>query len=161
MRGIVTLAAALALPLEAGSTPFPFRDLMILTAFAVVLGTLVIQGLSLGPLLRSFHLPDDHPVEREVVAARDRALAAALATFDGLDSELARAVRQEFTSHLRPARGESGDEAEGHEQMHQSALVAARRVVFKMRATGEIGDDAFHLLEEEFDWMEMANGERE
>ena len=161
MRGIVTLAAALALPIEAGGTAFPFRDPMILTAFAVVLGTLVIQGLSLGPLLRSFHLPDDHPVEREVVAARDRALSAALATFDGLDSELVRAVRQEFASHLRPARGEAGDEAEGHEQLHQSALFAARRVVFEMRATGEIGDDAFHLLEEEFDWLEMANGERE
>src|SRR5205085_9665594 len=46
MRGIVTLAAALALP-EA----FPYRNLIVVTAFSVVLGTLVIQGLTLNPLL--------------------------------------------------------------------------------------------------------------
>ena len=51
MRGIVTLAAALALP-EA----FPFRDLIVLTAFSVVLGTLALQGLTLGPLLRALDL---------------------------------------------------------------------------------------------------------
>ena len=46
MRGIVSLAAAMALP-----PAFPYRDLIVLTAFAVVLGTLVIQGLTLKPLL--------------------------------------------------------------------------------------------------------------
>jgi Na+/H+ antiporter len=161
MRGIVTLAAALALPIQTGGTAFPFRDLIVLTAFAVVLGTLVIQGLTLGPLLRTFELHDDHLVEREVDAARDRAQKAALATLDGIDSEVGRAVRQEFASHLRPARGELDDVGLDHERLHQSALAAVRRVVFDMRANGEIGDDAFHQLEEEFDWMEMANGPRE
>ncbi|MGH9139669.1 MAG: cation:proton antiporter [Vicinamibacterales bacterium] len=161
MRGIVTLAAALALPLEANGTAFPFRDLIILTAFAVVLGTLVIQGLTLGPLLRLFDLHDDHRVEREVGAARDRALQAGLATFDEVDSEVVVAVRQEFASHLRPARGGPDDAALAHEQLHRAALAAARRVVFEMRAQSEIGDDAFHQLEEEFDWMEMANVERD
>ena len=160
MRGIVTLAAALALPIQSRGAGFPFRDLIVLTAFAVVLGTLVIQGLTLGPLLRRFDLRDDHPVEREVEAARDRALNAALATLDGVDSDTARAVRQEFAAHLRPARGARADAGGDHEQLHQSALAAARRVVFDMRAKGEIGDDAFHQLEEEFDWMEMANGQR-
>ena len=75
MRGIVSLAAAMALP-----PAFPFRDLIVLTAFAVVLGTLVIQGLTLRPLLRALDLHDDDPVGREVRAARDRALAAGLAT---------------------------------------------------------------------------------
>ena len=69
MRGIVTLAAALALP--AG---FPFRDLIVLTAFAVVLGTLSLQGLTLKPLLRALDLQDDDPVGRELSAARERAL---------------------------------------------------------------------------------------
>ena len=59
MRGIVTLAAALALP--AG---FPYRDLIVLTAFSVVLGTLVLQGLTLKPLLRALDLQDDDPVGR-------------------------------------------------------------------------------------------------
>ena len=61
MRGIVSLAAALALP-----AAFPFRDLIVLTAFSVVLGTLAIQGLTLKPLLRALDLHDDDPVGREV-----------------------------------------------------------------------------------------------
>jgi CPA1 family monovalent cation:H+ antiporter len=157
MRGIVTLAAALALPLQINGTGFPYRDLIVLTSFAVVLGTLVIQGLTLGPLLRSFNLRDDDPVEREVNAARDRALRAALATVDGFDSQVARTVRQEFASHLRAARGEDGDREIDHEQLHRSALDAARRIILDMRANDEIGDDAFHRLEREFDWLEMAN----
>jgi monovalent cation/hydrogen antiporter len=160
MRGIVSLAAALALPLQAGDARFPYRDLMVLTAFAVVLGTLVIQGLTLGRLLRMFDLRDDHPVEREVAAARERALNAALATFDGHTSDAARLVREEFVSHLRAGGDEAGHEAQDHEQLHQRALDAARRTVFAMRETGEIGDDAYHRLEEEFDWLEMASGER-
>src|SRR5262245_8422037 len=65
MRGIVTLAAALALP-----SAFPFRDLIVLAAFFVVVGTLVLQGLTLAPLLRALDLRDDDPVGREVAAAR-------------------------------------------------------------------------------------------
>ena len=54
MRGIVTLAAAMALP-----AAFPYRDFIQLTAFVVVLGTLVLQGLTLRPLLRLLRLPSD------------------------------------------------------------------------------------------------------
>jgi hypothetical protein len=61
MRGIVSLAAAMALP-----ATFPYRDLIVLTAFAVVLGTLVLQGLTLKPLLRAVNLDDDDPIGREV-----------------------------------------------------------------------------------------------
>jgi len=157
MRGIVTLAAALAFPFSINGTAFPFRDLIVLTAFAVVLGTLVIQGLTLGPLLRAFNLSDDDPVEREISRAREHALNAALATLDGLDSDAARAVRQEFVSHLRQGRGETADREADHERIHQSALAAARHTIFEMRERDEIGDDAFHRLEQDFDWMEMAN----
>src|SRR4029077_13169779 len=95
MRGIVTLAAALALP--AG---FPFRDLIVLTAFSVVLGTLTLQGLTLRPLLRALDLRDEDPVGREVGTARERALRAALARFERDQSSVAEAVRQEFIAHL-------------------------------------------------------------
>ena len=89
MRGIVTLAAALALP-----PAFPFRDLIVLTAFSVVLGTLTLQGLTLKPLLRALNLQDDDPVGREVGAARQRALRAGLARFAHDRSPVAEAVRQ-------------------------------------------------------------------
>src|ERR1700704_4682925 len=77
MRGLVTLATAFALPLD-----FPGRDLIVLCAFCVVLGTLVIQGLTLRPLLHLLDFKDDGTVERELSAARVSIMQAALDTLD-------------------------------------------------------------------------------
>jgi CPA1 family monovalent cation:H+ antiporter len=157
MRGIVTLAAALALP-----EMFPFRDVIVLTAFSVVLGTLTIQGLTLGPLLRSLDLRDDDPVGHEVGAARERALRAGLASFEHDRSAAAEAVRQEFIAHLGSADVDPEDATRSaHNEIHLRALQSARQAVLAMRASDEIGDDAFHQMEEELDWIEMAGGGRE
>jgi Na+/H+ antiporter len=164
MRGIVSLAAALALPTQADGSAFPFRDLIVFTAFGVVLGTLVIQGLTLGPFLRALDLRDDRLVDREASEARDRALQAALAAIDGDSSDAARAVHLEVVARLRPTQAESEEAAPiglGHDELLRRALAAARKVVFDMRATNAIGDDAFHQLEEEFDWMEMGAADRD
>jgi Na+/H+ antiporter len=153
MRGIVTLAAALALP-----AAFPFRELIVLTAFSVVLGTLVLQGLTLGPLLRALDLRDDDPVGREVAVARERALRAGLAVLPD-KSPAGEAVRQELTAHLGSVDGHpnAGDARRlAHRDVHSQALQAARQAVLDMRASEEIGDDAFHQMEEELDWMEMT-----
>jgi CPA1 family monovalent cation:H+ antiporter len=161
MRGVITLAAALALPDRVGEDAFPFRDLIVLTAFAVVIGTLVVQGLTLRPLIRALDLQDDDPVGREVGAARERALEAALATFAGDTSPAAEAVRLELEEHLShgaPDAVAADSRGSAHEEIHRRALAAARRVVFDMRAKEDIGDDAFHRLEEEFDWVEMGIG---
>jgi Na+/H+ antiporter len=158
MRGIVSLAAALALPQVRGQD-FPHRDLIVLTAFAVVLGTLIIQGLTLRPLIRVLDLHDDDPVGREVESGREQALDAALDTFRHDPSPAAAAVREELASHLNRA---ASDEAEStrvrteHEHIHRRALTAARQTILELRSRDEIGDDAFHRLEEEFDWLEMA-----
>ena len=151
MRGIVSLAAALALPSD-----FPYRDLIVLTAFAVVLGTLVIQGLTLKALLGALELHDNDPVGREVHAARERALRAALASCANDGSTAAAAVRQEFTAHLTSAASTRDAASAAHGALHRSALKAAREAILAMRARGEIGDDAFHQIEEELDWLEMA-----
>src|SRR6266542_1209500 len=163
MRGVISLAAALALPAGPGEGGFPYRDLIVLTAFAVVLGTLVVQGLTLRPLIKALDLQDDDPVGREVEAARLRAREAAAAILDGDTSPAAEAVRQEFDSHLdrsseAPAASDAGRSA--HQELHQRALAAARRMILDMRARDEIGDDAFHRLEEELDWVEMGTGSR-
>lgn len=157
MRGIVSLAAALALP-----HAFPFRDLIVLTAFSVVVGTLVIQGLTLKPLLRALKLQDNDPVGHEVRIARTRALRAGLASLDGDESSVANLVRQEFASHL----GDEADAGEGddgtppaHGELHKRALQAARQEVIAMRDNDEIGDNAFHQIEEDLDWLEMAGRE--
>jgi len=155
MRGIVTLAAAMALP-----PAFPYRDLIALTASCVVLGTLVIQGLTLKPLMRALDLRDDDPVGSEVTSARQRALRAGLASFADDRSPLAERVREELTAQLTPDRpntGETRGDRSSYAQIHEGALRAARQAVLAMRADEEIGDEAFHRLEEELDWLEMAN----
>ena len=158
MRGIVSLAAALALP-----TGFPYRDLIVFTAFIVVLGTLVIQGMTLKPLLHWLDLRDDDPVGRELRAARDRALQAGLASFAGETSAVADAVRHELTAQLTHERaaGSAGNSIRvARNEMHGGALAAARQAVHDMRASEEIGDDAFHQMEEELDWIEMSGSGR-
>ena len=153
MRGIVSLAAALALP-----GAFPFRELIVLVAFAVVLGTLVIQGLTLKPLLLALKLRDGDPVGHEVQAASRRALEAGLASFAADDSPAAAAVRHVLMSSLADAGSDpvAADAGAAHAELRHRALRAARQAVLEMRRGDEIGDDAFHRVEEELDWLEMA-----
>jgi CPA1 family monovalent cation:H+ antiporter len=155
MRGIVTLAAALALPED-----FPYRDLIVLTAFSVVVATLVIQGLTLKPLMRALHLHDNDPVGAEVAAARERALRAALESLAREQSPVAELLRKEFKALLTNERSDGPGAAwrASHGEMRRGALRAARQAVLAMRSSEEIGDDAFHRLEEEIDWLEMAGG---
>jgi monovalent cation/hydrogen antiporter len=154
MRGIVTLAAALALP--AG---FPYRDLILLTAFSVVLGTLTIQGLTLKPLLNLLDLRDNDPVGQEFRAARERALRAGLRALERDRSPVADAVRRELAAYLSDADASANPAASGRSKYNEAqgrAVQAARQAVLAMRASDEIGDDAFHRIEEELDWLEMA-----
>ncbi len=153
MRGTVTLATALALPEEA----FPFRGLILFSAFAVVLGTLVVQGLTLRPLIGWLDLPSDDQVDREIRHARGRALDAALATL-GTDDRL-----------TAPILGMEYVRAENTEQWPDMRLVAAARTqalraerdeIERLRRAGEIGDDAYQAVEEEIDWAEMYTARR-
>jgi monovalent cation/hydrogen antiporter len=159
MRGIVTLATALALPNGDGAAAFPFRDLIVFTAFCVVFGTLVIQGLTLRPLLNRLDLHDDDPVGREVDHARRVAYSAAITALEGNTSPLAEALRLQFqTSLLQTNNGNSQGEQSrlSSDGLHARAVGAARRALLAMRASGEIGDDAFHRLEEELDRIELS-----
>lgn len=156
MRGIVSLAAALALP-----SSFPYRDLIVLTAFSVVLGTLVLQGITLKPLLRALDLHDDDPIGREVSAARARALRAGLKSVEHEQSRVGDAIREAFTMRLAPEARAGGDTAlSPASEIPRAALQAARQAILAMRTKNEIGDDAFHLVEEDLDWLEMAVGSK-
>src|SRR6266404_3262586 len=153
MRGIVTLAAALALP-----EGFPYRDLILLAASAVVLGTLVIHGLTLKPLLRWLELRDDDYVGREVAAARERAVRAGLESIAEDRSPAAERIRETFRARLGAwETGAPGARLAPVEPMARG-LRAARQALLAMRDNEEIGDDAFHRLEQELDWLEMAAG---
>jgi CPA1 family monovalent cation:H+ antiporter len=151
MRGIVTLAAALALP--AG---FPHRDFILLTAFVVVLGTLVIQGLTLRPLLMLLRLPGDGTVETEIRRARKAALKAAIAGLEEDDTPAAQRLKLEYAEALDHAwRGQDPHDAPEN-ALRRQALARSRRAIDELRRSGAIGDDAYRRVEEELDWLELS-----
>ena len=127
MRGIVTLAAAFALP-----DGFPYRDLILLTAFVVVLGSLLIQGLTLGPLVKWLKLDTADPVAREVGVARAAAYRAALVAIDGDEFEAARLVRKEYQAVLSRVDGDGGGLPDG--ELPADPLAPARA---RSRASGD------------------------
>jgi monovalent cation/hydrogen antiporter len=158
MRGIVTLASAFALP-----EGFPYRDLILLTAFGVVLGSLVIQGLTLRPLIVALDLKQDNFVAGEVARARGTAYRAALEEIDGDPSEEAELLRLEYRGALLQAEGDPDGAITSNElpadPLRRRAIAAARKAVLKLRQSEAIGDDAFHQIEEELDRAELgANG---
>ncbi|SHN03881.1 monovalent cation:H+ antiporter, CPA1 family [Rhizobacter sp. OV335] len=156
MRGIVTLAAALALPAD-----FPARDLIVLTAFLVVLGTLLIQGLTLKPLLRALKLHDGDPVAQEEHAARQRMLDAAFAQLPQESSAAGDLVRKNLKMHLGRQLHDSESPFASfgaeYDSRYRAALQAARHALLGMRDAGDIGDDAFHSLENDLDWLEVSD----
>ena len=154
MRGIVTLAAALALP-----DNFPYRDLLLFTAFSVVLGTLIIQGLTLRPLMTALKFADDRVIAREVRLARAETTRAALNVLDTQEPSEAEAVlRREYQARLSNQAGETKTDANNRSELatiQSRAIAAERQALDQLRNRGEIGDDAFHQLEEELDWAEV------
>jgi hypothetical protein len=163
MRGIVTLAAALALP-DGTTGRFPYRDLILFTAFCVVLGTLVLQGLTVRPLIRVLKLQDDGTVEREIRLARAETARAALDALDGVEqrTELLPLLRLKYEDRLHrfendrgAGRRDGAEDTEGLDRVHERINSAQRRTLLELRSTGVIGDDAFHRVEEELDWAEL------
>jgi len=153
MRGIVTLAAAMALPSD-----FPYRDFMQLTSFVVVLGTLVIQGLTLRPLLAVLRLPKDTTAEVELGRARSTALKAALTELEHYDTAAAQRLTLEFQAALTQARqGRDPHDSSDH-ALRRKVLPAARRAIGDLRSAGDIGDGTFRLVEAELDWLELSAG---
>jgi CPA1 family monovalent cation:H+ antiporter len=152
MRGIVTLAAAYALPND-----FPHRDLIVLTSFFVVVGTLVLQGLTLRPLILLLNLHDDDPVNREVRMACERVVHAGLQVLDGDESEQAQVIRRELESQLTELDDESKDvnELDQYSSMRARIVAAQRQALLEMRSKDEIGDDAFHQIEAQLDVAEV------
>jgi CPA1 family monovalent cation:H+ antiporter len=168
MRGSVSLAAALALPLstDAGA-PFPERDLIIFLAFAVIMATLVGQGLTLGPLIRWLRVEDDGSEEREEVAARIRLAEAAIARAEELDG--ADWVRPDTLDRVRGlydyrrrrfgARSEGdGDEYEersgAYIRLMYEIFDAQREALINLRNVGDISDEVRRRVERELDLEE-------
>ncbi len=152
MRGVVSVAAALALP-----DGFPKRDLIVLVAFSVTLTTLVLQGLTLRPLIARLKLPPDDMVAVELGHARAEGLKAALAAITHEHSTAARLLRREYRDALGLTEAADGDRPDTEvNALRRRSIEASRARIIELRDAREVGDDAFRRLEEEYDLIELA-----
>lgn len=154
MRGVVSLATAYALP-----ESFPHRDLILLATFAVVLGTLAIQGLTLGPLIRLLRIEDDGQLDREIHKAREAVAIAGLDVVKERSGAAADQLRKEYTARLEALRAAGPEEGRVYsEQDHifSDVLDAKRDVLLTLRLSGDISDAAYFQLEEELDRHELS-----
>jgi Na+/H+ antiporter len=149
MRGIVTLATAFALPQQ-----FPRRDLIVLSAFAVVIGTLVIQGFTIRPLIALLRIEPDRSGDEEISATRRGMLDAALADLDGVSEEGVELLRAELTAE-RDASNSRSQPVTSYDRTRLLAVAAARRFLIERRQQGQIFDDTYHRLEDELDRVEL------
>jgi CPA1 family monovalent cation:H+ antiporter len=169
MRGAVSLAAALALPLttDAGAQ-FPNRELIVFLTFSVILGTLVVQGLTLPALIRVLDLEDDGLEELEDTKARIHAAEAALARLEELVDE--DWVREDTADRLRQyygfrrSRFQERFDGEGdgsieqrssdYQRLLRELLDAERQAVLRLRRDRRISDDVMRRVVRDFDLEE-------
>jgi monovalent cation/hydrogen antiporter len=166
LRGAVTLAAALALPLTTRSgAPFPDRDLLIYLAFCVILATLVLQGLSLPLVIRLLHLEEDGTAAKEETKARIYAARMAVERLEELAGE--DWVREDTAERLRglyrfrenrfSARYDDEDDgaieqqSQNYQRLRHELLDAERRAVVDLRRQGKINDDIMNLVQRDLD----------
>ena len=129
----------------------------MIAAFVVVLGTLVLQGLTLRPLLSRLVLPRDESVEEEMTLARAEAARAALNALGadaGRDGEARHLLEREYRARLDACAQPGGADSTGLGALRRRALAAERARLVALRRDERIGDDAFHRIEEELDWAE-------
>ena len=173
MRGAVSLAAALALPLvtDAGE-PFPGRGLVIFLTFTVILVTLLGQGLTLPALIRRLGVVDDGSLEHEELHAREVATEAALVRIEELRAEVPGHLplldqlkeryehRGEHVAHRHSDDGNaelSDEEVEEieHDEIRRSVIGAERLAVVELRDRGEISVETLRSIERDLDLDEL------
>jgi len=164
MRGIVSLAAALALPhfLDNGEL-FPQRDLIIFLTFAVIAVTLVVQGLTLAPLIRKLKVGIDwseHQEERHAKFALTKAAMAAIdevAASEKIPEAIAERIRAVFAEKVKlgVAAGEVlRGVSDPARRLRDAAIRAERRELIRIWRENQISDDVLHHLEEDLDYQE-------
>jgi CPA1 family monovalent cation:H+ antiporter len=169
MRGAVSLAVALALPVttDAGDA-FPQRDLIIFLTFAVIFFTLVVQGLSLPMLIRRLGVSDGGADADEEIRARLVAAKAALAELDALAGEdwpreeTVERLRRFYEYRKRRFAARAGkiedagyeDQTLAYQQTLQAVLRAQREALLRMRSDGELSNETMNRILRELDLEE-------
>lgn len=164
MRGIVSLAAAFALPVALpNGDPFPHRDLIVFLTFFVIAMTLVGQGLTLPSFIRRLKVGSDWSMRSEQQRVRAAMSAAAIGAIDeivaaeGAPAEWADRLRAEIDDRIAlaaPEGLESSPRAELVTRLRHAALVAERKELIRLWRNNEISDEVMHHLEEILDYQE-------
>jgi CPA1 family monovalent cation:H+ antiporter len=168
LRGADSLAGALAIPFVlANGTPFPGRDLILLLTFCVIFGTLVVQGLTLKPLVRWLKIVDDHVPEKEERLARLKANEAALERIEEMGStnqarpESIERLRSEYADRIRQLSRDTSHEesvrrlySKDFEQLAREALETERNTVIALRNDETINDEVLRRIQHDIDLAE-------
>jgi monovalent cation/hydrogen antiporter len=167
MRGVVSLAAALAVPLTlSNGNPFPGRDYILFITFCVILGTLVLQGLSLPTLIRRLGVVDDGLANLEERTARLKANEAALAYLTEVEDRfppgLLERLRGEYDDRIRQLEvcanmGEDSSEGSrtpSYQRLQQEALSVERRTIIQLRNEYVINDEVLRRIQNDLDHAE-------
>lgn len=173
LRGVVSLAAALALPLETGAgLPFPYRNLLLLLTFIAIASTLTVQGLTLRPLVRWLKIPEDRSSEQEELAARAEAVEKALEHLvhlgesgqaSGPAYERIRNYYVDQLADLWAMQDHSAEQATAEpsefttvqeQKLWWEAARVMREATIDLRRRGKIGDEALHAIERDIDLLE-------
>jgi Na+/H+ antiporter len=163
MRGIVSLAAALALPAAlADGTPFPYRDVIIFFTFVIIAATLVLQGLTLPTLIRRLRVGVDWSLQEERGNARNAMSKAAMAAVDELAQaeriapDLAGRISAEFAEKNAAGAATAMTEAQAllARRLRHAAIEAERQALIRIWRENQVSDDVLREFEEELDYRE-------
>ena len=169
MRGVVSLAAAFALPLALPTgQPFPGRDYILFVAFSVILVTLVLQGLTLPILIRKLHVPRDAETDEEERLARLEANRAALKWIEEAGAnakfspDAANRLHVEYDERIQQLElcAENPDECRGeiatpqYQRLQHQALRIERKTIIRLRNERVINDDALRRIQRDLDLAE-------
>jgi monovalent cation/hydrogen antiporter len=167
MRGVVSLAAALAVPLTlSDGSAFPGRDYILFITFCVILATLVFQGLSLPALIHRLGVMDDGLANVEERTARLKANEAAVAYLAEVDShfspDLVERLRAEYDDRIRQlevSESVGGDRSAGliapsYQRLQQEALDVERRTIIRLRDEYVINDEVLRRIQVDLDHAE-------
>jgi len=157
MRGIVSLATALALPaVLANGAPFPYRSEIIVITICVIVLTLVVQGLTLAPIIRAFAFTPESAHHAEARVARLEASRRGAEVLDDLarepwvDARDVEWLRAELRDRIRLLEY-NASEPEGRRRLRSEMLRAERRMLVRLRNEGAISDDVLRELEQDLD----------
>jgi CPA1 family monovalent cation:H+ antiporter len=177
MRGVVSLAAAIALPVTlSNGQPFPQRNQLIFLTFSVIFVTLVLQGLTLPVVIRAFKLSSSEAHAPEERKARRIMLTAALKRieelreedkpgFDSLYDGFARFYQHRLSALMNDASGEDHDgtgESNPEREQHYRSLAAQlrdveRATLLNLRARSQVSDGVLRILEHELDLLDLRS----